>query len=80
MLKRFAPLCLLAVFMLVAGCTDYYKIVDPASGKAYYTNDYDDKRNGAVTFKDAATGSRVTIQNSEVTEISKEAFEEQVGE
>lgn len=71
---------LLVLMTMLVGCTDYYKIVDPASGKAYYTTDYDDKRNGAVTFTDDASGSLVTIQNSEVTEISKEAYEENVGE
>jgi hypothetical protein len=60
--------------LCIAGCTDYYKIVDPGSNKAYYTTDYDEKRNGAVVFTDERSGSTVTIQNSEVTEISKESF------
>lgn len=77
MFKHLAAVCVLALFL--TGCTDYYKIVDPASGKAYYTTDYDEKRSGAVSFTDDASGSGVTIQNSEVSEISKEAYEEKVG-
>jgi hypothetical protein len=59
--------------MLLAGCGSYYQVRDPASSKDYYTTDVD-KAGSAVKFKDAKTGSAVTLQNSEVKEISKDDF------
>ena len=59
--------------LAVAGCSSYYKIADPASGKIYYSNEIQ-KESGSIEFKDANSGSTVTIQNSEVTEISQEEF------
>ena len=59
--------------MLLAGCGSYYQVRDPASSKNYYTEDVD-KTGSAVKFKDAKTGSAVTLQNSEVKEISKDEF------
>ena len=62
----------------VAGCSTYYKIHDPSTGKDYYTEDYDKNRDGSVAFIDGATGSEVTIQNSEVMEIESDVFEENI--
>ena len=62
-----------ALTMLLAGCGSYYQVRDPASSKNYYTEDVD-KTGSAVKFKDAKTGSAVTLQNSEVKEISKDEF------
>lgn len=59
--------------LTIAGCSSYFKITDPGSGKIYYSNEIE-KEDGAIEFKDANSGSTVTIQNSEVTEISKEEF------
>lgn len=61
--------------LLLGGCTSYYKVSDPVSGRTYYTNELKKKGEGAVWLKDARTGSEVTIQNSEVQKISKEEFE-----
>ena len=58
----------------LAGCSSYYRITDPSSGKQYYTKDIDSDRSGAVEFKDAQTGSRVTLQNSEVAKIKKDEY------
>jgi len=62
------------VTVLCAGCAgSYYKVTDPASGKVFYTEEV--KRNGsAVEFKDASSGGVVTLQNSEVSEIDKAAY------
>ena len=61
--------------MMVAGCTNYYKVNDPAGGKLYYTTKiHDAGRAGAVKFKDEKTGSTVTLQSSEVKEISADEF------
>jgi hypothetical protein len=58
----------------LAACAHYYKVTDPASGKVFYTEDV--KRNGsAVEFKDAQTGGVTTLQNSQVQEVDKEAYE-----
>jgi hypothetical protein len=60
----------------VAGCSSHYRVTDPASGKTYYTTKINDAgRAGAVKIKDDRTGSTVTLQSSEVKEISAEEYE-----
>jgi hypothetical protein len=64
---------LLAIVLATAGCTTYYRVTDPGSGKMFYTDEV--KRSGsAVMFKDAKSGSEVTLQASEVKEISQDEF------
>jgi hypothetical protein len=63
-----------AVLSLAGGCTTYYKVSDPTTGKAYYTTELSEK-NGSTQLLDAKTGNRVTIQNSEVAKVTKEEFE-----
>ena len=58
-----------------AGCTSYYQVTDPSSGKAYYTTKVDDVRGGAVKIKDEKTGSIVTLQSSEVKKISEDEYQ-----
>jgi hypothetical protein len=70
--SRAVVVVLLAVSL--AACAHYYKVTDPASGKVFYTEEV--KRNGsAVEFKDGQTGGVTTLQNSEVIEIDKQAYE-----
>lgn len=64
----------LCVSLLVVGCASYYKVTDPQSGNAYYTEEIDNVRGGAVKLKDARSGSIVTLQNSEVKEISSDEY------
>ena len=60
---------------LLAGCGgNYYRVNDPAGDRHYYTNDIDQTKTGAITFKDEKSGSVVTLQSSEVKEISEEEF------
>jgi hypothetical protein len=61
----------------VAGCSsNHYRVTDPASGKTYYTTNIDNAgRAGAVKIKDDKTGSTVTLQSSEVKEISAGEYE-----
>lgn len=59
---------------ILAGCTTYYEVKDPTTGKAYYTTDLDKGRDGAVTLIDEGSEAEVTIQNSEIREISKDEF------
>ena len=64
----------LCVGFFVVGCATYYKVTDPQSGKAYYTQKIDNVMGGAVKVTDARTGSIVTLQNSEVKEISEKEY------
>ncbi len=58
--------------VLVAGCA-YYKVTDPGSGRAYYTEKVE-RKNGTIMFKDAKTGADVTMTSSVVLEVSSEEF------
>lgn len=61
-----------------SGCSTYYRVTDPASGREYYTNNWMAGRynmNGAVNFTDARTGKSVTLQSSEVQQISQDEYE-----
>ncbi len=64
-----------AMISLVAACAHYYKVNDPAGSRVYYATDIDEAKSGAIKIKDEKTGAIVTLQSSEVKEISKEEFE-----
>ena len=65
-----------ALLLMLYGCGSHYMVRDPESGAAYYTTDVDRTGDaGAVKFKDKATGSMVTIQQSEVRKISEDDYE-----
>jgi hypothetical protein len=66
-------ICFLLLF--AAGCTTYYRITDQATGRTYYTTDYDRTDSGAVVFEDAKSRAKVTLQSSEVSEVSRTDFE-----
>jgi uncharacterized lipoprotein YmbA len=69
-------LLLPALLLLLTGCASHYLVRDPASGNTYYTRDIDRAGDaGSVKFTDAATGSRITIQQSEVQSISEDQYE-----
>jgi hypothetical protein len=51
-------------------------VKDPGTGKTYYTEKINKEGNGAVTLTDAKTKSTVTIQNSEVTEVSEQTYQQ----
>ena len=71
-------LCLTAA-LLLTGCTNYYKVTDPASGRTYYTTEVErERRSTTIQFKDAKSGSEVTLPASEIKEISKEAYKSAV--
>jgi hypothetical protein len=71
--------CLVAVLALglsaAGGCTTHYRVTDPASGNIYYTTKVTHKGGGAIRIKDAATGDQVTLQNSQISKVSKEEYE-----
>jgi len=60
---------------MLAGCTTYYRVTDPSTGKVYYTTDINHRDGGAISLKDAATGDQVTLQNSQVAKVSREEFD-----
>jgi hypothetical protein len=64
----------LILFGVLACGGGYYKVLDPATDKIYYTQKIGEEKGGAIKLKDANTGSTVTLQNSEVTKINKEEF------
>jgi hypothetical protein len=70
---RYVAICFLLLF--AAGCTTYYRITDQATGRIYYTTDYDRTDSGAVVFEDAKSLSKVTLQSSEVREVSRPDFQ-----
>jgi hypothetical protein len=63
--------------VLLAGCgggaNGYFMVRDPGTVTPYYTTSIETDKN-VVKFKDEKTGSAVTLQSSEVKEISKEDF------
>jgi hypothetical protein len=61
--------------VLLAGCS-YYMVRDPGTGMTYYTSDVDTPGSaGTVRFKDDRTNREVTLQNSEVREISRDEYQ-----
>src|SRR5690606_7864989 len=49
---------------MLGGCTSYYQITDPTTGKVYHTTEYNTKH-GAIMFEDKASRTTVNIQNAE---------------
>ena len=76
---RLAVVIALVFVMMVLGCASYYKVTDIGSGKTYFTQDIDRNRDGSILFKDEGSSSTVTLQSSEVLEISKEEFKANTG-
>jgi len=72
--RLITSLLVCGLIITAAGCTSYYRVTDPSSGKAYYTTKVDDVRGGAVKIKDSKTGSTVTLQSSDVKEISEDEY------
>ena len=64
----------LLMLLFVAGCTTYYRVTDQSTRRAYYTTDIDRSDSGAVRFYDEKSRASVTLQSTEIVEISKEAF------
>ena len=74
--KHIAMWTMLGFVIGLAGCTTYYKVSDPSSGHSYYTTKVKERgSSGAIKFEDEKTKSTVTLQASEVKEISEEEFQ-----
>ena len=76
---KIAGLLICVLSLTMAGCSHYYRVTEPASGKIYYTT-YIDERSGAAKFKDDRTGSYVILHSAEVSELSPEEYGAQVKE
>ncbi len=68
----------LCLFVL-PGCGGYWMVVDPTTKNVYYTEEVKESKSGAVKFIDAKTGKDVTLQKSEVKEVTKDEFKAGVG-
>lgn len=78
-MRKFVLAAVLACAFLT-GCTRYYEVTDPGTGKSYYTKNIGRKRSGAVTLVDAKTKARITLQTSEIRRIHKDTFREKIAE
>ena len=68
------------MLILAAGCTTYYRVTDQSSRRAYYTTGIDRTDSGAVRFYDEKSRANVTLQSSEIIEISRESFDSGIRE
>ena len=68
-------LALCGVVAIASGCTTYYKVNDPTTGKTYYTTQLQRRSNGNATLRDGRTGNTITLQDSEVAKIRKQEYE-----
>ena len=78
-MMRLVVVIALVFVMMGVGCASYYRVTDIGSGKTYFTQDIDRNRDGSILFKDETSSSTVTIQSSEVLEISKDEFKSNTG-
>jgi hypothetical protein len=67
-------LALLVVALVASGCTTYYRITDPATGRSYYTTAYTRDPNN-VRFKDHKTRADVVLPNSDIREVTQEEYD-----
>ena len=79
-MRRLAILTAMILIMVTLGCASYYKVTDVGSGKTYFTKDIDRNRDGSILFEDEGSKSTVTLQSSEVLEISKDEFKANTGQ
>ncbi len=76
--KRSVAIIVLASCVVLVGCATYRAVTDPTSGKVYYTTKVKKQRSGVVTFTDARTGAKVTLQSSEIQKISMKEYKQGV--
>lgn len=73
--KRVLAWTALAVAMpLLAACGgNYYQVTAADGGKSYYTRDIEHKK-GHVQFTDEASGDEVSLDSSEIREITAQQY------
>ena len=77
-MRRLVVLVIALTFL--PGCTRYFQVRDPASGREYYTNKIGRTRTGAVRFRDLQERAEVTLQSSEVKQVEREELPPEVVE
>ena len=60
-----------ALAIVATGCS-YDEITDPTTDKSYCTEKYDSK--DGISFTDAVTQKKVTVQNAEIEDITSSQF------
>ena len=71
------PALAMAVSFLAACGGKYYEVTATDSGKSYYTRDIE-HRKGHVEFTDKASGDEVSLDSSEVREITPQQYKNAV--
>jgi hypothetical protein len=67
---------LIAALLTAGGCT-YYQITDLQSDKVFYTDNWKFKNveSGAIVFKDAVRGSKITLSSHAIDKISRRQYQ-----
>ena len=79
-IRHVAAVTLFAAATLFCGCSStYYMVQDPDSGNKYYTTKLERHSGASATFTDAKTHTEVTLQNTQVMEITKDQYQAAVG-
>jgi hypothetical protein len=66
----------LGLALATVGCTSYYAVTEPRTGKVYYTTEWETARGGTTRFVDAKSGAIVTIQESEIRQVDEKEFQQ----
>jgi hypothetical protein len=78
--SRFGVVLGIALWLGLAGCaSSYYLVKDPSNNAEYYTTSVK-KSGSAVEFKDSKTLTNVTLQNSEISEITEDQYRAATGQ
>jgi hypothetical protein len=78
--SRFGVSLMIVLCLGLAGCAStYYLVKDPSNNAEYYTTSVK-KSGSAVEFKDAKTLTNVTLQNSQVSEITEDQYRAATGQ
>jgi hypothetical protein len=74
-MKRATIVTVLGLLAALGGGCNYYAVTDMGSGRMYYTRQIKQHAGSRqVSFKDAETGLKVTLPNSEVAKISESEY------
>ena len=65
----------LGLALAAIGCTSYYVITEPKTGKVYYTTEWEMARGVTTRFVDAKSGAIATIQESEIRQVDEKEFQ-----
>jgi hypothetical protein len=61
--------------LVMAGCSSYYSVTDPATKKVFYTPKVtQNKKQSSVTFVDARSGAMTSVTNGVVGKVSRAQF------